>query len=102
MRPEIKEWVIKHFVHLPTSTLPQFMDQIIHAEKVTQNKKKNREKKADAFVADSCDDYGEEMQMCFIWKVQAGTTGDEEEVKVSPEGQVEASPEEGEKEDFQI
>ena len=35
MRPEIKEWVTKHFVHLPTSTLPQFRDQVIHAEKVT-------------------------------------------------------------------
>jgi len=45
---------------------------------------------------------GEEMQMCFIWKVQAGTTGDEDEVEVSPEGEVEASPEEGEEEDFQI
>jgi len=41
--------------------------------------------------------------MCFIWKVQAGTTGgDEEEVDVSPEGEVEASPEEGEEENFQI
>jgi len=58
MRPEIKEWVTKHFVHLPTSTLPQFMDQVIRAEKVVQNKKKNREKKADVFVADSCDVYG--------------------------------------------
>ena len=34
------------------------MDQVIHAEKVTQNKKKNGEKKADVFVADSCDAYG--------------------------------------------
>ena len=45
---------------------------------------------------------GEEMRLCFIWKVQAEKTGDEEEVEVSPEGEVEASPEEGEEEDFQI
>ena len=51
-RSEVREWLNRNFVELPTSTLPAFMTQARHAEKVTQAKKKIREeqKTAEVFV----------------------------------------------------
>ena len=52
-RSEVREWLNRNFVELPTSTLPAFMTQARHAEKVTQAKKKLRDeqKTAEVFVA---------------------------------------------------
>ena len=52
-RAEVREWLNRNFVELPTSTLPAFMTQARHAEKVTQAKKKLRDeqKTAEVFVA---------------------------------------------------
>ncbi|XP_061127231.1 uncharacterized protein LOC133147255 [Syngnathus typhle] len=52
-RPAIQNWVVKHMITFPTSTLPQFIDHAMHAEKVVNLKKgKEKGKVATIFFAD--------------------------------------------------
>ena len=52
LRPEISQWIRKHFVTLPTSSLSEFMDYATHAEKIVVNKKKQSKYATDVFYHD--------------------------------------------------
>ena len=66
-RPEIKEWITKHCVDLSAQTFPQFMNWVIHAEKVCQNKKSQRkEKKSVELFWQEKDECSEEGEVCYF------------------------------------
>ncbi|XP_023813435.1 uncharacterized protein LOC111947772 [Oryzias latipes] len=56
MRPEIADWIRKHYIDLPTGALQQFMNFAVHAEKVMVNKKKVRNQSVDTFWQEESSD----------------------------------------------
>nr|XP_049596191.1 uncharacterized protein zgc:109986 isoform X1 [Syngnathus scovelli]XP_049596192.1 uncharacterized protein zgc:109986 isoform X1 [Syngnathus scovelli] len=60
-RPAIQNWITKHMITFPTSTLPQFIDHAIHAEKVVNSKRaKEKGKTGTIFLVN-----GEQSEMFY-------------------------------------